>query len=198
VNIWAYLLTGSGGFRVSLATWATLYLNAAVLQVGVFFWNRGRNVSPHEQAGSSGVSGMFVSVLSAPMYVSALWQGLRGRNVSFAVTPKGADASPDSVSTFRKNLVWAALTGTCLVASYPLGHRHGDMQLWALLSITVSVLPLLIWQVQTRRTRRAPLAAAPRPTAEQAPSRPDTDDLTIDLTDRALARLVPATDRSTP
>lgn len=40
LNIWAYLLTGSGGFPVSLTAWATPYLNAAVLHVAVFFWNR--------------------------------------------------------------------------------------------------------------------------------------------------------------
>lgn len=140
-------------------------------------------MSPHEQAGSSGVSGMFVSVLSAPMYVSALWQGLRGKNVSFAVTPKGADASPDRLATFRKNLVWGGITVVCLAASYPLGNRHGDMQLWALLSIAVSVLPVLIWLVQSRRP--APDLAA-YPDADRA----------ADLTENALDALVPADSRS--
>ncbi len=207
LNIWAYLLTGSGGFRVSLATWATLYLNAAILQVGVFFWNRGRNVSPHEQPGSSGVAGMFVSVLSAPMYVSALWQALRGRNVSFATTAKGSDATADRLSTFRKNLTWGGITAACLVASFPLGHRHGDMQAWALLNITVAVLPVLIWQAQTRRGRPAASSVAVVPPAVAAPPAParalapsvapatPADDVTIDLTDGALtARRVP--DRS--
>ncbi len=200
VNIWAYLLTGSGGFRVSLATWATLYVNAAVLQVAVFFWNRGRNVSPHEQAGSSGVSGMFVSVLSAPMYVSALWQGLRRRNVSFAVTPKGADASPDRLATFRKNLAWAAVTALCLLASFPLGHRHGDMQVWALLSLTVSVLPVLIWQVQRRRRPTVPaLTAAPYPSDRPAPGAAPRPVVTAASTPRpgaALAARSSSSDRS--
>ena len=34
-----------------------LYLDAATLQVGLYFYNRRHNVSPHEEEGSAGLAG---------------------------------------------------------------------------------------------------------------------------------------------
>ena len=67
-----------------------LYVNSAVLHIGVYFWNRKHNVSPHEQEGSSGVAGMAMSAMSAPVYVQALKQALLRQEPGFVVTRKGA------------------------------------------------------------------------------------------------------------
>ncbi len=56
-NLVAYLLTGVVGLLVHVQLWLMLYVNAAVLQVAVYFWNRKHNVSPHDEEGSSGISG---------------------------------------------------------------------------------------------------------------------------------------------
>lgn len=145
-NIMAYLVTGVGGVRVAAQLWLTLYLNAAVLQVGIYLWNRRHNVSPHEPAGSSGITGMFVSVLAAPMYVDALVQAVRNRNISFKVTPKGDDGSQDRLATFSRSLGWAAVLTTGLLVSLPLGHDNPTMRGWALLALLVTLLPVAIWQ----------------------------------------------------
>ncbi|MGY1735785.1 glycosyltransferase family 2 protein [Geodermatophilus sp. SYSU D00684] len=160
-NLCLYLVTGVGGVVVAANLWAVLYVNAAALQVGVYFWNRRYNVSPHEEEGSSGLAGMFVSVLSAPVYVTALADAVRGRNVPFAVTPKGDDSNPDRLATFRKNLAWGGVLAAALLASVPLGHDHPAMRGWALLALFTCLLPVLIWAAQRRRPR--PAAAAPRP-----------------------------------
>jgi len=161
VNISLYLFTGIGGVQVAAQLWLMLYVNAAVLQMGIYFWNRKHNVSPHEEEGSSGVMGMFVSVLSAPMYVSSLLDALRRRDSSFVVTPKGDSMSPDNLTTFTKNLRWGGWAVVALLASVLLGHDHPAMRVWAVMSVVISLLPVGIWQVGELRRKRtvAPVAA---------------------------------------
>ncbi len=169
VNLAVYLTTGVGGVVVAAQLWAMLYVNAAVLQVGIYLWNRRYNVSPHEEAGAAGVAGMFVSILSAPMYVTALVDAVRGRNVPFAVTPKGDSGGGDTLRTFRKNILWGLLLAGALVASFPLGHDHTAMRGWALLGIAISFTPLVLWRVWGRAERRRAAGAAggaPTPPAD--------------------------------
>ncbi len=78
-----------------------LYSDAAALQVGLYLWNRRHNVSPHEPDGSGGLAGMAMSALSAPIYLKSLGAAVLRRPSRFVVTPKGGDASPDRVLTFR-------------------------------------------------------------------------------------------------
>lgn len=145
LNMLVYLSTGVGGLVVAANLWLMLYVNAAVLQVGLYFWNRRYNVSPHEDEGSSGIAGMYVSVLSAPMYVSALVDALRGRNVSFAVTPKGADGQADRAGTFRRNNTWGVVILAALVASFFLGHDEPTMRGWGVLALVTAFLPMATW-----------------------------------------------------
>ncbi len=164
VNLAVYLLTGVGGVVVAAQLWAMLYLNAAVLQVGIYLWNRRYNVSPHEEEGAAGVAGMFVSILSAPMYVTALVDAVRGRNVPFEVTPKGSTGGGDTLRSFRKNIMWGLVLLGALVASFPLGHDHVAMRGWALLGIVISFTPVVLWRVWGHRAaRRAARSTAPAP-----------------------------------
>ncbi len=156
-NAVLYLTTGVGGVQVAAQLWLMLYVDAAVLQLGLYFWNRTHNTSPHEEEGSSGIAGMFVSVLSAPVYVTALVQGLLRRDASFVVTPKGDSMSPDRVLTFRKNLQWTAVLALALAASVPLGHDHAAMRTWAVASLAITLCPLAIWALGPgRRGPRPP------------------------------------------
>jgi hypothetical protein len=111
---------------------------------------------------------MFVSVLCAPMYVSALLDAIRGRNISFAVTPKGDDGSPDQVATFRKNNLWGALMASVLIASAFLGNEHTAMRAWALLAVVIAFLPMTMWAVgsaaQLVRGKPAAPIGGPAPT----------------------------------
>ena len=66
-----------------------LYVDAAVLQVGLYVYNRRHNVSPHEAEGSSGLAGMIISALTAPIYVSSLVAAVLRRKGGFVTTPKG-------------------------------------------------------------------------------------------------------------
>lgn len=176
VNIALYLLTGIGGVEVAARTWIALYLNAAVLQLGIYFWNRRHNVSPHEQEGSSGVLGMFISVLTAPVYLKALVDTVRGTASGFTVTAKGSSASPDRWRTFSLNLGWTAWSATTLAVAVVLGHRHGAMTAWAVLALVISALPVLMWRL---------LPPAPRPAYDEGTE--PLDLITLPADDPAVA-----------
>jgi cellulose synthase/poly-beta-1,6-N-acetylglucosamine synthase-like glycosyltransferase len=158
LNLTAFLLTGVGGLQVTAQIWLMLYVNSAVLHLGVYFWNRRHNVSPHEQEGSSGVAGMAMSAMSAPVYVQALWQAVRRREPAFVVTRKGA-VSGDHVGVFRRHLAWGIVLVGVLAASFPLGHVHVAVSAWAGLSALMCLVPVACWLGTASTTRRR--AAAP-------------------------------------
>ncbi|MGA8209149.1 MAG: glycosyltransferase family 2 protein [Nocardioidaceae bacterium] len=166
-NLALYLVTGVGGVVVSAQLWFMLYTNAALLQLGIYFWNRRHNVSPHEEDGSSGASGMFVSVLSAPMYVDALVQAVRNRNINFKVTPKGDDGTKDRLSTFSRNLAWALFLAVALAISVPMHHDHPFMRMWAVLGLLICLAPVFIWWGTTLR-RSVVATAAPAPHGDRS------------------------------
>jgi hypothetical protein len=164
-NMAFYLLTGVGGVIVSAQLWFMLYTNAALLQMGIYFWNRRNNVSPHEEDGSSGALGMFVSVLSAPMYVDALMQAIRNRSINFNVTPKGHDGTADSLKSFSRNLFWAVFLSAAFLISFPLGHTHPFMRGWAVMGFLICMMPVFIWWATTVHRRARRLLSRPEPPA---------------------------------
>lgn len=149
-----YLNLGASGTQVAAAVWLMLYSDVAALQIGLYLWNRRHNVSPHEPQGSSGLAGMVMSALSAPIYARSLLDALLRRKSSFVVTPKGNEASPDRVATFRLHLFWAVVLAASLVVSLILSHTHVAMRTWSVLALTVSLAPITVWAVTRRRERR--------------------------------------------
>jgi hypothetical protein len=196
VNMAVYLALGVGGVVVSAQLWFMLYTNAALLQLGIYFWNRRNNVSPHEEDGSSGASGMLVSVLAAPLYVHALVQAVRGRDVSFKVTPKGEDGTRDRLGSFKLNLWWALFLAAALAISVPLHHDHPFMRAWAVLGLVVCLVPVGLWRLQLLAARHgrtvpqvAPPVPAPVPARVPAPVRAATP---VAVTAGAATAYIPA------
>ncbi|GAA2873585.1 hypothetical protein GCM10010517_34140 [Streptosporangium fragile] len=48
-----------------------LYGDVALLQVKLCTWDRRHDIGPHEPEGSSGVAGMVMPALSAPIHVTS-------------------------------------------------------------------------------------------------------------------------------
>ncbi|MHC0434109.1 glycosyltransferase family 2 protein [Streptomyces sp. O3] len=158
-----FLWFGASGTQVAASVWLMLYSDAAALQIGLYLWNRRHNVSPHEPEGSGGLAGMVMSALSAPIYAKSLGEAALRLPSRFVVTPKGGDASPDRLLTFRIHLGWAVVVGSALTASFVLGHSHVAMRTWAFLALALSLTPAVIWgygQLRERgRTRSAARSA---------------------------------------
>ncbi len=151
VNSLLYLTLHAGGVTVPMHLWLMLYVDAAALQIGLYFWNRRHNVSPHERQGSSGVSGMFISTLSTPIYVSSLCAAVLRRRGGFVVTAKGGARSADGLGTFRLHLRWAALIALPLAVSLAVRTIANPwMYLWTVLALGVCLLPVAIWRFEAR------------------------------------------------
>ncbi|MGW3912260.1 glycosyltransferase family 2 protein [Streptomyces sp. NPDC005070] len=162
LSCFLFLWFGASGTQVTASVWLMLYGDAAALQICLYLWNRRHNVSPHEPEGSGGLAGMAMSALSAPVYLKALGEAIVRRPSRFVVTPKGQDASPDRLATFRVHLGWAALLAVSLGASAVLGHTHTAMRTWALLAMGISLAPVAVW-IRTRVGERRPRPPAPAP-----------------------------------
>ena len=168
-----FLWCGASGTQVAASMWLMLYSDAAALQIGLYLWNRRHNVSPHEPEGSGGLAGMAMSALSAPIYLKSLGAALVRRPSRFVVTPKGGDASPDRLLTFRIHLFWAAVLSASLGASFVLDHTHAAMRTWAFLALAISLAPVAVWaatRTRTRGTDRRVVPAVRIGEAEPAPA----------------------------
>lgn len=141
-----YLLSGASAILVPWNQFLSLYLMILVMQMSLYFWNRRFNVSPHEPVGSYGVSGMIVSTITAPIYVSAMVCMLIGKKVSFVVTTKGAEEAdnPDGFSTFRMHLQWGALLAGALIFGILHNHTNPAMLVWVVTLLIVCLLPVCI------------------------------------------------------
>ncbi|MFF8597617.1 glycosyltransferase family 2 protein [Streptomyces sp. NPDC015232] len=149
-----FLWLGASGTQVSSSVWLMIYSDAVALQIGLYLWNRRHNVSPHEPEGSGGLAGMAMSAISAPIYLKSLGSALLRTRGRFVVTPKGGEASPDRVLTFRIHLFWAAVLVASLVASVHFGHTHAAMRTWAVLALVIALAPLTVWAFTSRREKR--------------------------------------------
>ncbi|MEV6172986.1 cellulose synthase catalytic subunit [Streptomyces sp. NPDC051954] len=149
-----FLWFGASGTQVAASVWLMLYSDAAALQIGLYLWNRRHNVSPHEPQGSGGLAGMAMSALSAPIYLKSFGEALLRRPSRFVVTPKGDDASPDRLLTFRIHLFWAAVLATSLAASVLLDNTHAAMRTWAFLAMAISLAPVAVWCSTLLKERR--------------------------------------------
>jgi cellulose synthase/poly-beta-1,6-N-acetylglucosamine synthase-like glycosyltransferase len=141
VNCLLYLLLGAQGIRVPPHIWIAVYTDLAIVQFCLYASNRKHNVSPHESVGSSGVAGMFISVLTAPVYVAALIDSLLRRRSGFIVTGKGTSRSVDRLGTFRWHLAWGASFAAALGVSLWMDHPQSSMRLWSLTLIAVCLTP---------------------------------------------------------
>ncbi|WP_032747310.1 MULTISPECIES: glycosyltransferase family 2 protein [Streptomyces] len=155
-----FLWLGASGTQVAASIWLMLYSDAAALQIGLYLWNRRHNVSPHEPEGSGGLAGMAMSALSAPVYLKSLGSAVLRTDGRFIVTPKGGQASPDRLLTFRIHLFWAAVLLSSLVASVVLDHTHVAMRTWAVLGLAISLAPVAVWAWTVWQDRRSAAARA--------------------------------------
>jgi cellulose synthase/poly-beta-1,6-N-acetylglucosamine synthase-like glycosyltransferase len=168
-----YLGFGITSLQTNEVWWLSYYVDVAAMQFLLYRFMRRHNVSPHEPAGSSGISGMVVSALTAPIYARALVKVLLGRKLTFNVTAKGASAATDRLHTFRYSLVWA-LVPLIVLAVAITRHRPYPMMIgWTAIILTVCLAPVAIWLwdrgfvARRRRAEPAP-GDSTEPTASSA------------------------------
>jgi cellulose synthase/poly-beta-1,6-N-acetylglucosamine synthase-like glycosyltransferase len=171
-----YLGFGITSLRTNNNWWLTYYVDVAATQFLLYRFMRRHNVSPHEPAGSSGLSGMLVSALTAPIYARSLIKVVFRRKLSFNVTAKGSSTSPDCLWTFRYSLMWAVVPTAIMTMAIIRGRPFPMMMAWTGIILTICLAPVGIWLLDRALGARKPR----RP--ERAPGRHRLHDVEPDLT----------------
>lgn len=139
-----YLFAGGTAIVAPWGQFIALYLMSLVMQLSLYFWNRQYNVSPHEAAGSYGVSGMLISTLVGPVYLSALLGVIIGKKAHFIVTKKGTNENSDGFGTFRHHIFWALLLLIGLVYGIANGRHSPALLLWTVLLVIICIVPIIL------------------------------------------------------
>ncbi len=139
-----YLLSGASAISVAWNQFISLNIMSAVLQLGIYFWNRRSDVSPMTRPGSYGIPGMVITSLCAPVYFSAFIGTLLRRKPVFVVTRKGSSAEKDSFKAFAIHLRWGALLTVALLTGCAEGHTSGPMLAWVGLQLGVCFMPVVL------------------------------------------------------
>ena len=149
-----YLGFGITSLKTDSGWWLTYYVDIAAMQFLLYRFMRRHNVSPHEPAGSSGLSGMLVSAITAPIYARSLIRVVLRRKLSFNVTSKGSAVSPDRLLTFRYSLMWAVVPVILMTLAVIHGRPNPMMMAWSGVILLVCLAPIAIWQFDRARTAR--------------------------------------------
>jgi cellulose synthase/poly-beta-1,6-N-acetylglucosamine synthase-like glycosyltransferase len=149
-----YLGFGVASLRTDAGWWLTYYVDVAAMQFVLYWFMRRHNVSPHEPAGSSGLSGMVLSAITAPIYARSLIKVVFRRKLRFDVTAKGSSSSPDRLSTFRYSLAWAVVPIIILVVAVTHHRPYPMMIAWTGVILTVCLMPVGIWLFDRARSGR--------------------------------------------
>jgi cellulose synthase/poly-beta-1,6-N-acetylglucosamine synthase-like glycosyltransferase len=144
-----YLVMGHTGVHIPGAVWLALYTDVIIAQLILYTWLRRYNVSPHEEEGSLGVPGILITMVTIPIYVTALASTILRRKLRFVVTPKGQASSPDTWQTFRKHLFWATIITEFLVYSFVSQHSYPGVKIWSAFALTLCLLPIISWQIMS-------------------------------------------------
>jgi len=173
-----YLGFGVASLRTDASWWLTYYVDVAAMQFVLYWFMRRHNVSPHEPAGSSGLSGMVVSAITAPIYARSLIKVVFRRKLRFDVTAKGSSASPDRLWTFRYSLAWAIVPIVILALAVTHQRPYPMMIAWTGVILTVCLMPVVIWLFDRKRDGRRPGTPAGT-AAEHRPGEPSEPQLTL-------------------
>jgi hypothetical protein len=165
VNALLFGIYGVSATGVAPDDWLLFYGWVSVLQMSVYVSSRRHNVSPYEVGRSWGVYGMFMSVVTAPVYAAALIKMVLRRKVGFEVTPKGVHSNRDTWFAFRLNIIWLLFYVIVIVLICVNGYADPATLLWPLSAAALSASPILIWHVSTFRKRAAAVVAAAEPDA---------------------------------
>jgi cellulose synthase/poly-beta-1,6-N-acetylglucosamine synthase-like glycosyltransferase len=139
-----YLFTGATAVLVPWNQFISLSLMSLVMQFSLYFWNRRYNVSPHESEGSYGFSGMALTALTAPIYLSAFMGIMFGKKPHFVVTTKGSNQNPDSLQAFRIHLQWMAILLVSMVFGVFHHHANFAILLWVGVQLLLCLLPVVL------------------------------------------------------
>jgi cellulose synthase (UDP-forming) len=111
------------------------YIPVILWQVAITMWLQRFNVSPKKEKGLL-LAGRVISVAAWPIYLLAFIGVIRGKRLSFKVTPKGKNQeSYTPLGIFMPHLVIGLVTALGLEISFGTHHQNPIIVFWALTTI---------------------------------------------------------------
>ena len=153
----AYLVLGATSIVARPATWFTLWGASLAVWAVVWLWLRRYNLVEHERR-RLGVRPMLLTLLTGPVYLVAAISAVLRRPLAYRVTAKGSLASRESLSTFKTHLIVAALSTGLILTGLTLGNTRLAILSWALLPLTVGLVPPLLSRLGRPAERESTLS----------------------------------------
>jgi cellulose synthase/poly-beta-1,6-N-acetylglucosamine synthase-like glycosyltransferase len=133
-----YFLFGVSPGNLNLLPILELYLPLVIYQVLFQLWLQRLNVNPKTEKGFL-LCGKLLSLASLPIFFLAFVGVIRGKRLTYVVTPKGPLQEVQHVpSLFIPHLILGSITLIDVLAGIILQHTAGPMIFWAVLN-TVSM-----------------------------------------------------------
>lgn len=133
-----------------------IYVPMIVWQLVISLWLQRFNISPTKETGLL-LAGRIISIASWPIFFMAFIGVLRGKRLSFKVTPKGKDQSANvPMQIFLPHLVIATVTLLAFLASFATHDQTPVIDFWACVTIiTMFGIPLGAWVLGRKSAKQA-------------------------------------------
>lgn len=142
----------------------TLWIYSTVSSLALFYWLRKFNLVEHERK-DWGLEGISLLLMCIPVYVSAAWEALTRKPLTYAVTAKGNLTSPDTMQTFTPHINWITVNLLALVLIYPfINSPFSSSVIWTVEHIIVCALPIIIFAISRIKPLRSQKKRTKRPT----------------------------------
>ena len=143
VGITTYALFGVNTANIDFHKFVWLYLTVIATTGLMSLWLQGFNIRPSEERGFH-LPGKIVSLASWPIFFLAFLGVMRGKKLTYKVTPKGVDEEARRLTfrVFRIHLLIAAYCVVLVGTGMATHHRAAIMIGWmAVSALTMAILP---------------------------------------------------------
>lgn len=132
-----YFIFGIAPGNLGLLPIIALYVPLIVYQMLFQVWLQRLNVNPETEKGFLPY-GKLLSLASLPIFFIAFIGVIRGKRLTYVVTPKGAQQEAlRTPSLFIPHLILGSITLIDIVAGLALQHEAGPMLFWAILNTVI-------------------------------------------------------------
>jgi len=131
-----YFFFGFAPTDMTLQALALFYLPLVLWQSIIALWMQRFNINPETETGLM-LKGKLISVAAWPIYFLAFIGVIRGKHLTFKVTPKGRKMKSKAetpLELFTPHLILGSITAIDVVAAFAYHHTAVIMLFWALLN----------------------------------------------------------------
>jgi len=149
ILITLYFVFGIQSTAMALAPLLALYIPLILWQILISLWLQRFNVDPANESGSLW-RGKLLTLAAWPIYFLAFVGVVRGKRLSYAVTPKGAQQENNvPLTLFMPHLVLGTITAVDIFVSITTQHYAPLLLFWAVIN-TLTMYGFILYAVGQR------------------------------------------------